>query len=425
MMHSKDRAAKMRGLTIVRDSRYSVIRFQISDFRFQILDLEESQVLKLYQKLPNVTVGILGGGQLARMTVEAANRLGIKIAIVEQQEDSPAGRIAAFEIVGEWNEVRVLDSLTRNCDVITLENEFVDSAILQRLEVSGIPVYPSALTLRMVQDKARQKQVLQMAGLPVPAFATVETPDDVLKFAAQHGWPLVLKARRNGYDGKGNRRLNSPADIESGFADLGQNLLVEAFVQFERELAVMIARRPGGEIALYPLVETTQQDHICHTVIAPADVPITVAARALEIAQGAIEAIGGVGVFGVELFLKGEEVLINELAPRPHNSGHYTIEACPSSQFDNLLRAVLDLPLGSTELIAPAAMVNLLGRNRRNDGPDGLPEALAVAGASVHLYAKAASRPGRKMGHVTALAPGGTAQQALAIARQAADHLIF
>lgn len=382
--------------------------------------------MSLHAKLPDVTVGILGGGQLARMTVEAANRLGIKIAVVEAEEDSPAGKIASFEIVGKWDDSEVLDKLTRSCDVITLENEFVDSAVLQRLEASGVPVYPSALTLRLVQDKALQKQVLGGAGLPVPAFTTVETAEDVTAFAARHDWPLILKARRNGYDGKGNRKLDGPADIEAGFAELGAGLMVEAFVPFERELAVMVARRPGGEVALYPLVETVQQNHICHTVTAPAHVPPAVSRRALEIAQGAIEAIQGVGVFGVELFLTSEgEVLINELAPRPHNSGHYTIEACPSSQFDNLLRAILDLPLGATELIAPAAMVNLLGKNRRKGGPDGLVEAMGVPGASLHLYAKAEARPGRKMGHVTALAPGGTALEALARARQAAGQLEY
>jgi 5-(carboxyamino)imidazole ribonucleotide synthase len=382
--------------------------------------------LNLHAKLPNVTVGILGGGQLARMTVEAANRLGIKIAIAEVEEDSPAGKIAAFEIVGQWSNPEVLDKLARHCDVITLENEFVDSDILQYLEARGLPVYPSALTLRLVQDKARQKQVLRMAGLPVPAFASVETPDDVLTFAEKHQWPLILKARRNGYDGKGNYKLDGPQDIAPAFANLGAGLMVEAFVPFERELAVMVARRPGGQGAIYPLVETVQQNHICHTVVAPAHVPPAVSQRVLEIAQGAIEAIQGVGVFGVEMFLTSDnEVLINELAPRPHNSGHYTIEACPSSQFDNLLRAILDLPLGATNLIAPAAMVNLLGKNRRMGGPDGLSEALAVPGASIHLYGKAESRPGRKLGHITALASGGTALDALAIARQAADHLEF
>ncbi|HEX2909678.1 MAG TPA: 5-(carboxyamino)imidazole ribonucleotide synthase [Chloroflexia bacterium] len=379
-------------------------------------------------KLPNVTIGILGGGQLARMTVEAANRLGFQVAILENSEDSPAGKIATFEIVGPWSDTNLLDTLAQTCDVVTLENEFVDCDVLQYLEAKGVPVYPSALTLRLIQDKARQKQVLRSNSIPVPAFATVENEDDVLAFAREYGWPLILKARRNGYDGKGNWKLDSTADIQEGFENLtrgGSALMVEAFVPFERELAVMVVRRSNGEIITYPVVETIQKDHICHTVTAPAAVSAEVTRRAEQIARGAIEAIQGVGVFGVEMFQAGGEVLINELAPRPHNSGHYTIEACPSSQFDNLLRAILDLPLGSTELIAPAAMVNLLGQNKRTDGPDGLEQALAVPGANVHLYGKAESRPGRKMGHVTALAPGSNTTKALEIARQAANKIIF
>lgn len=383
--------------------------------------------MKKTTNFPDITVGILGGGQLARMTIEAANRLNFKVAVAEDQEDSPAGRIAFFEIVGKWDDPAVLESLVRNCDVITLENEFVDSAVLQWLEAKGVPVYPSALTLRLVQDKALQKHTLRGAGLPVAAFASVETAQDIEDFAGEHGWPLILKARRNGYDGKGNWKLDSAADIETGMEKLGrEGLMVEAFIDYRKELAVMVVRRPGGETALYPVVETVQRNHICHTVTAPAEVSPAAAQEAAEIARRAIEAIQGVGVFGVEMFLTGnDEVLINELAPRPHNSGHYTIEACPSSQFDNLLRAILDLPLGSTRLIAPAAMVNLLGENSRPGGPDGLAEALAVPGASVHLYGKAAARPGRKMGHVTALAPEGGPRQALELAQKAAQKLIF
>lgn len=381
--------------------------------------------MKKPYSLPNVTIGILGGGQLARMTIEAANRLNFKVATAENHEDSPAGQIASFEIVGKWNDQAVLDSLVQTCDVITLENEFVDSEILQWLEAQGLPVYPSALTLRLVQDKALQKQTLRGSGLPVPAFAKIETAEEIEKFADEYGWPLILKARRNGYDGKGNWKLDSAADIATGMEKLGgQGLMVEAWVNYQKELAMMVARRPGGETAIYPLVETVQKNHICHTVTAPAQVPPSAADKATEIARKAIEAIQGVGVFGVEMFLTVEgEVLINELAPRPHNSGHYTIEACPSSQFDNLIRAILDLPLGSTRLIAPAAMVNLLGENDRPGGPDGLAEALAVAGVQVHLYGKAASRPGRKMGHVTAL--GSSPAEALELANKAAQKLIY
>jgi len=371
----------------------------------------------------------LGGGQLARMTVEAASRLNFKVAILEAEEDSPAGRIAAFEIVGHWSDLEALEKLSRACDVITLENEFVDAEVLQRLEAAGRPVYPGGLTLALVQDKARQKQTLLAAGLPVPAFAPVASPAQVVEFGQSYGWPLVLKARRNGYDGRGNYTLRGPEDTVEGFQRLGgpeRELMVEQHIPFVKELAVMVVRARDGITALYPVVETIQKNHICHSVTAPAEIKPEVAEKAGQLARQAIETIDGVGVFGVELFLTStDQLLINELAPRPHNSGHYTIEACPTSQFENHLRAILGLPLGATTLLAPAAMVNLLGTNNREGGPSGLAEALAVPGANLHLYGKTLSRPSRKMGHLTALAPDRTAAAALKIAQEAASYLEF
>ncbi len=385
--------------------------------------------MKIERNVANWTVGILGGGQLARMTVEAASRLNIKIAVLEAEEDSPAGRIAAFEIVGHWSELTALEKLVSECEVITLENEFVDSDVLQRLEASGRRVYPGGLTLALIQDKARQKQTLAAAGLPVPAFAPVASLEEVIEFGESYGWPLVLKARRNGYDGRGNYTLKLPEDAEEGFQRLGwpeRTLMVEQFIPFAKELAVMVVRGIDGAMAVYPVVETVQKNHICHSVSAPANITPEANRRAVEIAQQAIEAIDGVGVFGVEFFLTGDDtVLINELAPRPHNSGHYTIEACLTSQFENHLRAVTGLPLGATDLIAPAAMVNLLGVNAGEAIPHGLEQALAVPGANVHLYGKTLSRPGRKMGHITVLAPGGTAADALAQAQKAASLIEF
>ncbi len=385
--------------------------------------------MKVERDLANITVGILGGGQLARMTVEAANALNIKVAILEAEEDSPAGRIAAYEIVGKWSELETLEKLLKACNVVTLENEFVDVDVLQRLEAGGRPVYPGALTLALIQDKARQKQTLVAAGLPVPAFVAVDTPGEVVNFGVKYGWPLVLKARRNGYDGRGNVTLKRPEDTEEGFQKLGwpeRTLLVEQFIPFVKELAVMVTRGTNGEIALYPVVETVQKNHICHSVTAPADISAEVAVEAKRIARQAIEAIDGVGIFGVELFLThNNQVLINELAPRPHNSGHYTIEACLTSQFENHLRAILGLPLGATDLIAPAAMVNLLGANSGPAIPKGLAQALSVPGANLHIYGKSQARPGRKMGHVTVLAPGQSATVALELAQKAASFIEF
>jgi len=370
-------------------------------------------------------VAILGGGQLARMTAEAAARLGIEVAILEREANSPAGRIAARELVGAWDDRDALAALAEGALAVTLENEFVDVPALAWLAARGTPVFPTPATLATVQDKLAQKRFMRAAGIPVPEFAEVTQHDDILRAGAEWGWPLVLKARRNGYDGYGNATLRGPEDVADACARLGwpaRALLVEAWVPFERELAVMVARGRNGACAVYPVVETVQRDHICHLVRAPAPIAPAVAASAAAIAERAVAAIGGIGVFGIELFTTADAVLYNEIAPRPHNSGHYSIEGCVTSQFENHLRAVLGLPLGATELVAPAAvMVNLLGTRMGPARAEGLAAALAVPGAQVHLYGKLASRPGRKMGHVTAL--GATLAEAEARAQRAAAAL--
>ena len=371
-------------------------------------------------------VGILGGGQLARMTAEAAARLGIEVAILEREPASPAARMAAREVVGGWADRERLLELAQGALVVTLENEFVDAPSLIWLAEQGVPVFPTGRTLGTVQDKLAQKRFMRAAGVPVPAFAEVSAEEAVVRAAEEWGWPVVLKARRNGYDGYGNATLRSPEDVPAAFAKLGwpeRELLVEAWVPFERELAVMVARGRGRECVVYPVVETIQRNHICHVVRAPAQVAPEVAARAAAIARQAVEAIGGIGVFGVEMFeTEAGDVLYNEIAPRPHNSGHYTIEGCVTSQFENHLRAVLGLPLGSAEMTAPAAvMVNLLGTREGPARAEGLATALAVPGAHVHIYGKLASRVGRKMGHVTTL--GTSVAEAEAYARAAVDAI--
>src|SRR5579883_2300965 len=273
-------------------------------------------------------VAILGGGQLARMTAEAAARLGIEVAILEREPNSPAARMAARSLVGAWDDYAQLPAL-------------------EWLAAQGVPVLPAGRTLALVQDKLEQKRFMQAAGIPMPLFAEVSERNDILRAGEEWGWPLVLKARRNGYDGYGNATLRSPDDIAPACERLGwpeRALLVEAWVPFERELAVMVARGAGGACAVYPVVETVQRNHICHIVRAPAPVAAAVAERAAAIARRAVEAIGGIGVFGIELFeTAAGDVLYNEIAPRPHNSGHYTIEGCVTSQFENHLRAVLGL----------------------------------------------------------------------------------
>jgi 5-(carboxyamino)imidazole ribonucleotide synthase len=368
-------------------------------------------------------LGIFGGGQLAQMLIQPAMALGIETVIFDPAPDTPAARYSRREVVGPWDDPVALDAFAAQCDSVTLENEFVEAALLRALEARGIPVFPTSTTLALVQDKLLQKERMRQAGLALPHFAAISTPAELRAFAAQVGWPLVLKARRNGYDGYGNATLRQPDDIDAAWQRLRPrgDLLVEAWVPFIRELAVMIARGRDGSVVTYPAVETVQHNHICHSVRAPAPVSSATAHRAIHIAQRAVSAVAGVGIFGVELFeLADGQVLYNEIAPRPHNSGHYTIEGCMTSQFENHLRAVLGWPLGSSELRAPAVvMVNLLGSRNGALSREPLRDALAVPGAHIHLYGKREARIGRKMGHVTAL--GATVAEAEMIALRAAE----
>ncbi len=354
-------------------------------------------------------LGILGGGQLARMTIQAAIPLGVDVVVLAEAANSPAGRLAQQEIVGDWNDTHALRQFADAVDVVTLENEFVDAAALAQLTAWGKVVRPGAGTLSVINDKLVQKQTLAAQTLPVPAFAAVEHPEDLRQFGAKWGWPLILKARRNGYDGYGNATLRSEEDIDAAVQRLGwpqRTLLVEQMVPFVRELAVLVARDTDGNMVVYPVAETVQQHHICHLVRVPASIDLSIANKAIALARSAVEAVDGVGMTAVEMFaMANGDVLINELAPRPHNSGHFSINACVTSQFENHVRAVLDLPLGSPALRAGSAvMVNLLGARNGSTQPRGLEHALTMTDVHVHLYGKQETRVGRKLGHVTALA---------------------
>ena len=371
-------------------------------------------------------VGMVGAGQLARMSLAPAAALGLRLRLLAAAEDDAAAQVAAEVDVGDPGDRAALSAFAAGVDVLTFDHELVDLDLLAELEAAGQAVRPAPAALALAVDKRHQRAVLGGRGLPVPANAPVATEADVAAFAAANGWPVVLKAATGGYDGRGVWLLDGPGSFPESLPDgsAGRPLLAEAHVDIERELAVLVARRPGGRAVTWPLVETVQVDGICVELVAPARVAPAVAAEATALGLAVAEAAGVSGMLAVELFLTGAgELVVNELATRPHNSGHWTIEGARTSQFANHLRAVLDLPLGDPSLTAPAvATVNLLG------GPDGadprgrerLAAALAVPGVAVHLYGKAA-RPGRKLGHVTAL--GADQGAALAAARQAAAAL--
>ncbi len=373
-------------------------------------------------------LGIVGGGQLAKMTALEALRLGCDVVILERNSFGPAMQLATHALVGDWNEPASLLELASMSDVVSIENEFLDPDALGELEKAGHELLPSTSCLRQVQDKLVQKQILRDAGLEVPGFAAVADQEELARFGQENGWPVVLKARRFGYDGKGNATVRSADEVSAAWAALSGDsnpLYVESFCPFEIELATIVTRARDGEVARYPVVETIQRDHICHVVKAPAQVDDDVVKKVEALAGKAVEAVGGLGSFGIEMFLtKDGDVLINELAPRVHNSGHYTIEACVCSQFENHVRAVMGWPLGSTRMVAPAAvMVNLLGDRKGPGAPRGMSRALAIDDAHVHIYGKTQSSPGRKMGHVTAL--GQTLARAQLAAEQAAKLIQF
>jgi 5-(carboxyamino)imidazole ribonucleotide synthase len=361
------------------------------------------------------------------MTVHAASRLGIDVVIGERFPDSPAARLTSRSVVFQdgWADANALGELAKMAPVITLENEFVDARVLQALAARGTQVWPSPTCIATVQDKLLQKQALARAELPVPEFRQIDHPGAVRNAGEELGWPLMLKARRDGYDGHGNVLVRSAIEAEAACKRLGwpeRALFIERFEAFERELAILVVRDQDGRGIQYPVVETCQdkQLHICREVLAPAAVSPELAERAALIARRAVEAVDGVGAFGVELFLLQDgQVLVNELAPRPHNSAHYTIEACWTSQFENHVRAVMGLPLGDAGLRAPAAaMVNLLGTSTTPLDDYSLTDALRSSRAFVHLYGKSQNRGGRKMGHVTAI--GNSREEAIDLARATA-----
>ena len=370
------------------------------------------------------TIGILGGGQLGKMMTAEAVRMSVNVRLLSSKDAGPMQAYAGAR-AGDWTDPDVLRDFGADCDVITVESEWAPAAEAAAVLDDG-SVWPSPHTLDLIKDKGVQKQHLADADCPVPAFECCETVDEAVAVASDFGYPVVLKQYRGAYDGYGNATVHTDDELREAWPDLAaeDGLMVEVFADFTRELAVQVARRPGGEQVVYPVAYTEQKNHRCHAVEVPADVDDAIAEQARTIAQRAVDAVEGVGLVAVELFeMPDGRVLVNELAPRPHNTGHYSIEGCHSSQFENHVRAILDWPLGSPALRAPAAvMVNVLGEREGTPArADTLPDALAVEGATPHIYGKPDVRPGRKMGHVTALGP--TADDARARAERAAATL--
>lgn len=348
-------------------------------------------------------VGVIGGGQLGLMTAEAAHALGFAgVTVLDPTPQAPASAVAQ-QIIGSLKDPAALRQLAEQANILTYEIEHIDVAALHALEAEGTHLQPAPALLAVIQNKYEQKEFLSSHGIPVAPYMSIATSADIERAAERWGYPLVLKAKKDAYDGRGNARVNSAADVPAALAKLGdRELYVEQCLPLQKELGLMLARNARGESVAYPVVEMIHERDICQEVLAPAAVSSVLQEEAREMAHKAIDALRGIGIFGIELFLDtAGKLWLNEIAPRPHNLGHYTIEACETSQFEQLLRAVCNLSLGSAQMRYPAAvMINILG-TRNGPAEPQLPAEYDHEHVFIHLYGKRETRIDRKMGHIT------------------------
>ncbi len=350
--------------------------------------------------LPGSTVGVLGGGQLGRMMALAARRMGYRIAVLDPDPRCPTGQVADEVVAGALTDVDAALALAAKCDVITLDTEHVAADILDRVHAIK-PVRPGPDVLRTIQDRLTQKEFLDAKSLPQAKWAPVGSDAELDAAIAAIGTPAILKVRRAGYDGKGQARIDTPADAAAAWAKVGRNpAVLERVVEFRREVSVILARAIDGDVRTWSIAENVHRRHILHTTRAPAPMPADRAIAAKAMARRIAEALDHVGVMAVELFeLADGTLLVNEIAPRTHNSGHYTYGACTTSQFEQHVRAVCGLPLGDPRQLTGAVMLNLIGDLWR-DGAPAWQHVLSRPEARLHLYGKLTPAPGRKMGHV-------------------------
>lgn len=383
-------------------------------------------------------IGIIGGGQLGRLIAIDAKNLGFTVTVIDPTPNCPAGNVADKQIVADYNDENAIRQLAKISDYLTFEIELANAKVLDDLAAKGLQINPSAKTLSIIKDKYSQKQFLKKAKIPVSDFAPVilsELEDskdpsskpqndklkkEILKAAKKFSYPFLLKARFDAYDGRGNALIKKETDIDKGIDKLrGRNLYVEKFVPFIKEIAIMVGRNSMDEVISYPVVETIHKNNICHIVMVPAPIDKKIQNKAQRLAEKVMKHLQGAGMFGIEMFLtKDGKIFINEIAPRVHNSGHYTIEATETSQFEQHARAITGMPFGSTKLKTPAAvMINILGERDGIANPKGVEEAEQIPGVKVHIYGKLQTRKERKMGHITVV--GETVEDCLRKAKRA------
>jgi len=398
-------------------------------------------------------IGIVGGGQLGRLIAIDAQKLGFIVNIIDPTLNSPAGQVADHQIVADYNDEKAIRKLGQISDFLTFEIELANAEILDELAKQGLQINPSAQTLSIIKDKLAQKEFLRKANIPVADFIEIKstsgditshsgerqrlqnqdaghTPGgtgarmtikkEILKAAQQFGYPFLLKARFDAYDGRGNALIEKEDQIDKGIEKLrGRKLYVEKFVPFIKEIAVMVGRNMKDEIISYPVVETVHKNNILNYLLSPAPIDKKIQIKAQKLAEEVMKHLHGAGMFGVEMFLtKNGDVLINEIAPRVHNSGHHTIEANETSQFEQHARAITGMPFGPTKMKVPAAvMMNILGGRDGKAEPQGIEDAEKVPGVTVHIYGKLQTKVDRKMGHITVV--GETVEECLAKAKKA------
>lgn len=370
-------------------------------------------------------IGIIGGGQLGKMMILDGKRLDTQFAILDPTLHCPAHSIADSHVVADFDDVGAILKMAADVDVVTYEFEHISVEALRKLEAQGYKVYPSAETLSRIQNKLVQKQWLAKHDIRVPDFCAVEGLADVLKAGEMYGFPYMLKTCTGGYDGKGNALVESEEKASEAYEALGGGrlpLMAERLIDFDKEVSILACRSENGEMAVFPVAENVHKNSILDETTVPAKISDASSAEAMQVARDCLKAFDACGMLCIELFVTKEgHILVNELAPRPHNSGHYTIEGCYTSQYENHVRAILGLPLGNPDLIRPTAMKNIIGERNGIAEVSGLEEAYRLPNVKVHIYGKEQVKAGRKMGHITAT--GETLEEALAAVRTAHEAI--
>jgi 5-(carboxyamino)imidazole ribonucleotide synthase len=373
------------------------------------------------KSLPGSTIGILGGGQLGRMFTVAARTMGYEVIVLDPDTESPAGKLASEHICASYDDQNSLDYMAKNCDAITTEFENVPAATLEALAAS-CPVRPGAQAVQITQDRITEKTFLQKNGFPTTPFAIIRSLEDLKKGLEDVGRPSILKVSRFGYDGKGQYSINESSDSDTAWQTLkGEACVLEKRIPLDMEVSVVLARSLTGEVVTYPVAENVHESGILDVSIVPARIDKEFADKVIKIAKDIATALDYVGVMAVEFFVSEGQLLVNEIAPRPHNSGHYTLDACVTNQFEQQVRAVCGLTLGDTKLLTPVVMINMLGDIWHNGQEPKWDTLLDYPNIKLHLYGKREARPGRKMGHYNVIAEN--IEEALALAKQTQQDL--